>query len=129
MGYKSLYKYNYNFFKKLKEVRPGTVLIISEPNKLINKRYWSQFYETGINHYSLKDNIRLTKEALIKAVKLRTRSDVPLAFCMSGGIDSNAIIGIAKKELKLDPVGFSVISGDKRYNEEKLIDSSKNIWG
>ena len=51
MGYKSLYKYNYNFFKKLKEVRPGTVLIISEPNKLINKRYWSQFYETGINYY------------------------------------------------------------------------------
>ena len=129
MGYKSLYKYNYNFFKKLKEVRPGTVLIISEPNKLINKRYWSQFYETGINHYSLKDNIRLTKEALIKAVKLRTRSDVPLAFCMSGGIDSNAIIGIAKKELKLDPVGFSVISDDKRYNEEKLIDSSKKYLG
>ena len=48
---------------------------------------------------------------------------------MSGGIDSNAIIGIAKKELKLDPVGFSVISDDKRYNEEKLIDSSKKYLG
>ena len=31
------------------------------------------------------------REALIHSVGLRLRADVPMAFCMSGGVDSNAL--------------------------------------
>ena len=36
------------------------------------------------------DVVAMTKDAIINAVKIRMRSDVPLAFCMSGGVDSNS---------------------------------------
>ena len=42
-----------------------------------------------------------TRERLIRSVELRLRADVPLAFCMSGGVDSNALITIARSVLRL----------------------------
>ena len=50
------------------------------------------------------------------------RSDVPIAFCMSGGVDSNSIISIANKILKKDVHGFTIINKDYRYDEENIID-------
>ena len=129
LGYKSLYKYKSNFFKEIQEVDPGTTLIVTNPNKLSKKTYWNKFINNEFNKNSLIENIDLTKTALINSVRIRTRSDVPLAFCMSGGIDSNAIIGIAKKKLNLNPVGFSVFSEDKRYNEEAFIKSASHYLG
>ena len=68
-----------------------------------------------------EDAIYLTKEKLIKATELRLRSDVPLAFCMSGGVDSNCLISIAKKELNYDVSAFSVIHDSDKYDEKDLI--------
>ena len=62
-----------------------------------------------------------TREALINAVNLRMRSDVTLAFCMSGGIDSNALISIAKRELGCDVHGFTIVNTDSRYEESDLV--------
>ena len=42
-----------------------------------------------------------TRERLIRSVELRLRADVPLAFCMSGGVDSMSLISIAKQRLRL----------------------------
>ena len=49
------------------------------------------------------------------------RSDVPIAFCMSGGIDSTAIASIANKKLGTKIHTFSVINKDNRYDESKNI--------
>ena len=49
---------------------------------------------------------------------MRLRSDVPLAFMMSGGMDSNSIISIASKILNKN-VNAHFSSGDKRYAEEE----------
>ena len=45
------------------------------------------------------------------------RSDVPLAFCLSGGIDSCSIVSIASKILGKKVNCFSIIDNDERYNE------------
>ena len=55
---------------------------------------------------------------------MRTRSDVPLAYCLSSGIDSNALIYLSKKYLNLNVQGFSINSKDRRYSEKSLLKKS-----
>ena len=45
------------------------------------------------------------------------RSDVPVAFCLSGGVDSALLASIAKKKLNKQISTFSIIDKDTRYNE------------
>ena len=40
---------------------------------------------------------------------------------MSGGIDSNSIIAIAKKIFKYDVEGFTIVNTDKRYEEKSIM--------
>jgi asparagine synthase (glutamine-hydrolysing) len=65
-----------------------------------------------------------TRDRLIKAVELRLRADVPIAFCLSGGIDSNALIGIAKRALGYDVHGFTIINTDSRYEERDMVETA-----
>ena len=62
------------------------------------------------------------KKILIKSIELRLRSDVPIALCLSGGIDSTLIASVAKKNLKKNLETFSIFdSRDFRYDERKNI--------
>ena len=45
--------------------------------------------------------------AAARRVELRLRADVPLAFCLSGGVDSAALIAIAEAQLGYDVHGFT----------------------
>ena len=56
------------------------------------------------------------------SVQLRLKIDVPLAFCMSGGVDSNSLISIAKNVYGYDVHGFTIVNEDKRYDEKEIVD-------
>ncbi len=123
-GYKSLYKVSETFYEGVNELQSGHFLAIDSYSNFKIKNYWEkrQFIDTNLTS---NDAIEKTRECLINSVKLRLRSDVPLAFCMSGGIDSNSLIAIAKKHLGSDVHGFTVDNKDKRYEEKDLVDKSK----
>ena len=122
-GYRSLNKTKETYFEGVKVLPPATYAQIDYKglNSIIS--YW-QPNLTENNHLSSNEVISMTKDALINAVKLRMRSDVPIAFCMSGGVDSNSLISIASKELNCNVHGFTIVNTDKRYKEQKLVDQA-----
>ena len=120
-GYKSLYKKEETFFQEVKEIAPGTLLTINSKGSISNKKYWKPRLVEN-QKLSFEEAVSITREAIIKAVELRIRSDVPLAFCMSGGVDSNTLISVASKKLGCDVHGFTIANKDSRYEEQSLVD-------
>jgi asparagine synthase (glutamine-hydrolysing) len=71
---------------------------------------------------SYEEAVDAARTRLIRSVELRLRSDVPLAFCMSGGVDSNSLIGIARRVFDYDVHGFTIVNTDTRYDEQDLVE-------
>lgn len=122
-GYKSIYKKNKNFIKNINEVEKGSFLEIDLKLNIRCKSYWNRKIIQNTN-LSYQDAVAQTRELLIDSVRKQLNSDVPLAFCMSGGIDSNSLISIAKKILNYDVHGFTINNPDPRYRENSLINDS-----
>jgi asparagine synthase (glutamine-hydrolysing) len=73
---------------------------------------------------SFGDAAAAARERLVDSVRLRLRADVPIAFCLSGGVDSNALISIAKRQLGYDVHGFTIMNTDERYEEREMVETT-----
>lgn len=121
-GYKFLHKTSETFFHDLLEINFSSNLTIDCNNNITETKYWKP--ERNEKNMSLSEAIEGTRHHLLESVKLRLRADVPMAFCLSGGIDSASLVSIAKKEFNYDVASFSIIDSDERYNEYDNIKST-----
>jgi asparagine synthase (glutamine-hydrolysing) len=119
-GYKALYKERHGFFQGVEEVAAGEWLRIDVQGTRTRQRFWTPGFEPD-ERMSYDEAVTGVRERLIRSVELRLRADVPLAFCMSGGVDSNALISIAKRTLGYDVHGFTIANSDERYEESDLV--------
>jgi asparagine synthase (glutamine-hydrolysing) len=74
---------------------------------------------------SLPEATDRIRAAFIEAMELHLRSDVPVGACLSGGIDSSAIV-CAMREIggrSLDLHTFSYVSSDPATSEERWINA------
>jgi asparagine synthase (glutamine-hydrolysing) len=120
LGYKSLYKTPRTFFAGVEELRYAECMTLGPRSVAAPRRYWQPRLRVEPN-MSLGDAIDGTRERLLDSMRLRIRSDVPLAFCLSGGVDSAALVSIAAKTLGCRIETFSIIDEDERYNEQDNI--------
>lgn len=127
-GYKALYKENHTFFRGIEELAPASTLAVGAGGEEQKGVYWRPSFEID-DDMSLEEAVKGTRERLIRSVELRLRADVPLAFCMSGGVDSNALISIAKRLLGYDVQGFTIASADARYEESDLVEAAVKELG
>jgi asparagine synthase (glutamine-hydrolysing) len=114
-GYKSLYKGEDQFFRDIKLLGHGCNLTVDTSLKINITKYWEPVIEQ--RPMSSQEAIDGTRERLLESVRLRLRADVPLAFCLSGGVDSAALVSIAAKVWGCDVATFSILDPDERYNE------------
>jgi len=115
-GYKALYKEGHTFFQGLSELEPATHLRLDASGQETRSAYWQPAFrpDDGMTYPEAVAGVR---SRLIRSMELRLRADVPLAFCMSGGVDSNSLISIAKRVFGYDVHGFTIIVDDPRYDE------------
>ena len=121
-GYKALYKTDATFFEGVRELRSGCALNLRPDKAAEEIRYW-QPVPCQNDAMSFTDAVAGTRDRLIESVRLRLRADVPMAFCMSGGVDSNSLISIAKRVFGYDVHGFTVMNTDARYEESATVDA------
>ena len=95
----------------------------------IEKYYSLEDFAQGYRSFNkAKDDF---KEAFDNSVMLRLRSDVPIGYCLSGGLDSSAIVCTAnrvvnEKSLDVQQKSISSCFTDKRYDEQEYIDEVLN---
>lgn len=126
-GYKALYKKPETYFKEVKEVSYATNMTIGRDLKVRNQQYWKPQYRP--RPMSLEEAIEGTRKHLFESIRIRLRADVPLAFCLSGGVDSSAIASIASKKFGCDVATYSIIDSDERYNEYDNIKATVDDLG
>lgn len=93
------------------------------------KSYWEvdekSFYHKWIQG---KNPVQTFKKLFESAVELRLRADVEVGACLSGGLDSSAIVGCASKKFGRKMHTFSSIYTDKECNEEPYIRKVNEKW-
>lgn len=119
-GYKSLYKTKETYFERVQSLNYAESATITRDGELNLERYWKPVCSID-SSMTIEDAIEGARRHLLNSVKIRLRSDVPLAFCLSGGIDSASLASIAAKEFNANLTTFSIIDSDDRYNEEDNI--------
>lgn len=110
---------NNTFWKNIHEVLPGTCITVSKDNfKQI--KYWNLVVNDGITN--IHEALEKFSYIFNSAIKLRLQSDVPLGVALSGGLDSNLILGECLKCInKVDT--FSIVFSQDKYSEKKYIDN------
>ncbi len=78
-----------SFFEGIEQIAPGTAFELDLEGSQKEWRYWSL---PDASAETVQDPVSRFTELFEDAVRLRMRSDVPVGVCLSGGLDSTAII-------------------------------------
>ncbi|MEJ5207447.1 MAG: asparagine synthase (glutamine-hydrolyzing) [Burkholderiaceae bacterium] len=90
-------------FNDVQQLLPGEAMEVDV--RTLKRRIWQYWaLQPGSGGVVLDEREVFThfRELLVDAVRLRMRSDVPVGSCLSGGLDSSAIVCIARQLLGQD---------------------------
>ena len=108
------------FFAGVRQLLPGHLLVIDlATGRREERAWWRLDPEAARARHAGEDPARALRALLEDAVRLRLRSDVPVGTCLSGGLDSSAIVGLAAG-LTPHPVRtFTAVYDDPGYDERR----------
>ncbi len=115
--------FEWTFFKNIIRLEPGCCFEISfQTDTLPEPRRWWNINETLYEPDQSEKNVEQQfLELFTSSVELRLRSDVPIGTNLSGGIDSSAVVCIARPWLdKNNQKTYSAVYGPSFEEDETL---------
>lgn len=84
--------------------------------KVTRRKYWSPSYEPK-SAIGPEEAVEATLEKLDEAVAVRLESEVPLGVMLSGGVDSSAVVAMARRHVAGSLKTFSIGFREATHNE------------
>jgi len=132
------------FFKKIFELKPAHLFELDiETGKMSIEKYYTLAFNKkweSIKPSELPNVIADIKKKVINAIDIRLNADVKTGSCLSGGIDSSAIVTSINqllKEKEINPIGkeqevFTASYPNTAIDESKwaqtVVDKTKTNW-
>ncbi len=90
-----------NLFLYIEDVQPGCNYSYNLKTGMLTKTPYYNLNKVELNfEYTLQENIERFESSFEDAMALHLRADVEIGSCLSGGLDSSAIVYAASKQLK-----------------------------
>jgi asparagine synthase (glutamine-hydrolysing) len=122
----------------IQELLPSHNFIFDLSKKSLQiQRYYSLQYANITSKFNnISDEIIIAniRSKIFNSIKLRLRADVPVGFCLSGGIDSSSIVGVAKSLIgeSSELHAFTSVYNDKDFDEslwaKYVVDKHQLQW-
>ncbi|MFO0941592.1 MAG: asparagine synthase (glutamine-hydrolyzing) [Pirellulales bacterium] len=95
------------------------------------KIYWQPKFETATRPSSISEPeaVRLIREALLDTVRRHFVSDVPVGIFLSGGIDSTALVALARQAGIEQIKTFSISFEEVEYDEGSIAERTAKHFG
>ena len=120
-GYRSLHKSDETWHNGVLAFPPRTCRVTGVGGNVKSHRYWQlQAARVNIDEFEAVEHL---KRLLPEAVRLRLRADVPIACCLSGGVDSTSLASLAVKAIGVKLHGFSIVDRNPHYDERENIEA------
>jgi asparagine synthase (glutamine-hydrolysing) len=123
---------NRTWFAGVEMLEPGHLLVWTDGQARISK-YWDLYQTPSDPRPRSPEQIHEEFEArFAQTVRLRLRADVPVAFYLSGGIDSSAVAGFARQAGVVSSyytVTFDESIDRENYNEEQFARETVQMLG
>lgn len=115
------------FYERIYNLLPGHYVVVSPGEVPAQKRYWDWVPKVSPQLGSDSEIIEQFSALLQDSIRLRFRSDVPVGACLSGGVDSGTLVGLATDMFQKPIHTFSCIyPSSPQFDESKFIQSSVN---
>ena len=91
--------YDETYYKRLQALPPAHNLVFKPGSSPVIKRYWD--IDTAQQQdYSYEEATVVFRTAFQESMQLHMRSDVEVGACLSGGIDSSAIVSVVGRDFE-----------------------------
>lgn len=121
----------YTFFKEIYELEAGHLLEIDLNAGFDFKlsKWWDLKENLSTTPKNETENFEKFRDLFLSAVKLRLRGDVPVGTCLSGGLDSSAIVSLANPFLREgNQKTFSAVYPGFEFDESSYVNEIANNY-
>jgi asparagine synthase (glutamine-hydrolysing) len=113
-------------FEGVRSLKPGQLIVVDRNERALTTRdvqYWDLEFPVEGDYEHCNDpepHIKRVRDAVIESLVLRMEADVPVAFYLSGGLDSSGLLGLAAQSMQSAPRAFTIGFADSSYDESAL---------
>ncbi|HNB28035.1 MAG TPA: asparagine synthase (glutamine-hydrolyzing) [Alphaproteobacteria bacterium] len=114
----------------VRKLKPGCMLLVDAQGQIEERRYYA--FEVNPDPDGTKESFLETcdrvEDAMLKSLRGRLISDVPVGMFLSSGIDSSVVCGLAVRKLGIVPRTFTVgFEGDVNSEHEIARETAEHL--